>query len=40
VPWYVMRQSGPNFGMIIASLGGLYLLIGLRLLRGFARPTS
>jgi hypothetical protein len=40
VPWYVMRQSGPNFGVIIASLGALYLLVGLRLLRGFARPIS
>ena len=40
VPWYVMRQSGPNFGLIIASLGALYLLVGLRLLRGFARPIS
>jgi len=40
LPWYAFRVSGLNFVVILAPLGGLYLLIGLSLLRAFPRPSS
>lgn len=40
LPWYAFRVSGLNFLVILAPLGGLHLLVGLGLLRGFAKPAS
>jgi hypothetical protein len=39
LPWYAFRLSGLNFVVILAPLGGLYLLVGLGLLRGVPRPA-
>lgn len=38
-PWYAFRLSGLNFVVILAPLGGLYLLVGLGLLRGIPKPA-
>jgi hypothetical protein len=40
LPWYAFRQSGLSLLVILAPLGGLYLLVGLGLLRGFPRPAA
>lgn len=39
LPWYAFRVSGLNFVVILAPLGGLYLLVGLGLFRGVPRPA-
>jgi hypothetical protein len=40
LPWYAFRESGLNLLVILAPLGGLYLLVGLGLLRGALRPAA
>lgn len=40
LPWYAFRLSGLNFVVILAPLSGLYLLIGLGLLRALPKPAS
>lgn len=40
LPWYAFRVSGLDFLVVLAPLGGLYLLIGLGLLRALPKPAS
>ena len=35
VPWYVLRESGLNFGIVIGSMAIVWLVFGGVLLRGF-----
>jgi hypothetical protein len=37
LPWYALRQSGLNLLVFLVPLGGLFILVGLGLLRGFPR---
>jgi hypothetical protein len=39
LPWYAFRQSGLSFLVVLVPLGGLYLLIGLGLLRAFPKAA-
>ena len=39
LPWYAFRVSGLDYVVILAPLAGLYLLVGLGLLRGVPRPA-
>lgn len=39
LPWYALRQSGLSLLVILVPLGGLFLLVGLGLLRGLSRPA-
>jgi hypothetical protein len=40
LPWYALRESGFNFLVILGPIGGLWVLVGLRLLGGFPRPVA
>jgi hypothetical protein len=40
LPWYALRQSGLNLLVFLVPLGGLYLLIGIGLLRAFPSRSS
>jgi hypothetical protein len=40
LPWYALRESGFNFLIVVGPIGGLWLLVGLRLLGGFPRPAT
>jgi hypothetical protein len=40
LPWYTLRVAEVNALILLAPVGGLWLAVGLGLLRGFPRPAA
>jgi hypothetical protein len=40
LPWYTLRVAEVNALILLAPIGGLWLAVGLGLLRGFPRPAA
>jgi len=40
LPWYTLRVAEVNALILLAPIGGLWLAVGLGLVRGFPRPVA